>query len=204
MPDVAGPNATGARPTAVLCTVVVATALAATATGLAAGTGVVEGWQLAARYTARLSFLTFLPFYVAPALGGALDALVRHRCAVGLAFASVHTVHLVALTTFLVVAGEAPSPIAIVLGGGGYVVMYAMVLTRHAARRGRGPAVRRLHALGPHFLWLVFALTYLNRVASSSDRSYLLFLVVALLAAGLHLGAWWRAPVAPLAERSPQ
>src|SRR5262249_51404182 len=91
--------------TASLCLAAAAVAGAAIWLGRAIGSDVTEGWLLAARYTARVSFLLFLPVYCASSWhrlrpGPASRAVLANRRSLGLAFASAHTVHLGALSMF--------------------------------------------------------------------------------------------------------
>src|SRR5262245_20175709 len=101
-------------PTSRCIQVAFAGALLAGILGLSLGSTPVESWQLAARFTARWSFPLFLLAFTASAWprlwpGRWTRALVRSRRGVGLGFATAHTVHLGALTTYSVVAGVAPS-----------------------------------------------------------------------------------------------
>lgn len=77
----------------------------ALAAGLLAGPDLQEGWQLAARYTARVSFPFFLVAFVASSILRLhrrpwTIALLRDRRWWGLGFASCFFVHLVALLTY--------------------------------------------------------------------------------------------------------
>jgi DMSO/TMAO reductase YedYZ heme-binding membrane subunit len=142
----------------------------AVAVGLAAGGAGAEGWQLAARYTARVSFLLFLPVYLASPLrrlapGPATRALVARRRALGLGFAAAHVVHLGALLRFARLSGEPPDLPALVVGGAAYAALLAMAATSNdAAVRRLGRSWRVLHRTGLHLLWFVFAFSYLGRL----------------------------------------
>ncbi|MCW5889853.1 MAG: hypothetical protein KIT14_04810 [bacterium] len=166
--------------------------------GLSAGPTPIDGWRLAARWTARVSFLLFMPVYVASAWyrlapGAASRGLMRRRRAAGLAFATAHTLHLAALVTFVVLSGKPPEPITIVVGGGAYLTMFAMAATStDAAVRRLGRSWKRLHAFGIHYLWFVFAFSYYGRVAKG-DATYVPLLALALGGLGLRGVARWRA-----------
>jgi len=143
--------------------------LAAVAAGFMAGTDQVEQWRLAARWTARVGFPLLIATYLASSLatlvpGEASRALLRDRRWWGLGFAASHTVHLAALVTFLRLSGEV-RPLPVLLGGGGaYVLLYLMALTSSgAAQRALGRNWQRLHTVGIHWLWFIFAFSYLGR-----------------------------------------
>ena len=153
-----------------------------------------ERWQLAARYTARFSFSIFLPVFVASAWnrlapGRVSRFLVRHRRALGLAFATAHTVHLAALVTYNVVAGKRPDVVTLVAGGGAYLVMFAMVATSNdASVRRLGRNWLRLHALGVYWLWFVFAFSYAGRTFGGNPGFAPLF-AAAVAALALRIAA---------------
>ena len=114
------------------CAVAAVASLAAVAGGLAAGADAAEGWQLAARYTARLAFPIFLAAFVASPWhrlrpGPASRWLLRHRRAVGLAFATVFAAHLVSLVTFNVLEGTVPDAPTLVVGGGALLAIAALL-----------------------------------------------------------------------------
>jgi len=158
------------------CAVASVAAAAAVAGGLAAGDDAAEGWQLAARYTARLAFPIFLAAFVAGPWhrlrpGAASRWLLRHRRAAGLAFATVFAAHLVSLVTFNVLERTLPDPPTLVVGGGALVVAALMAATSNdaAVRRLGATRWRRLHTVGMWWLWLVFTITYGGRLASAPD-----------------------------------
>ena len=171
--------------------------LLAGAAGFALGADQVGDWQLAARYTARISFLLFLCVYcMGPAYrlthAQALRGPLRNRRDWGLCFAMAHGVHLAALVTFLAVSGKPASPVTLVLGGFGYAVLLALVLTSNdAAMKRLGAQWKRLHRFGIHYLWLIFTLTYLGRVTGPQpSQSGKVLLAFALAAAALRLAAF--------------
>jgi methionine sulfoxide reductase heme-binding subunit len=165
--------------------------------GLSAGANPEQSWQLAARWTARVGFPVFIIAYSASSLGrlwpGTLTrTLWRDRRWWGLGFAASHTVHLYALLTYISVA---PYPLELPIligGGGGYFMLYLMALTSNdAAMRALGRNWKRLHTLGIHWLWFVFAFSYFGRVAAGEDLPYAAFaLTVALGALGLRIAVW--------------
>lgn len=174
-----------------------AAGLAAVAAGLALGDGLQDQWQHAARYTARVGFPPLIVAYIARPLhqlapsGFSKVALAQRRW-IGLGFAISHTIHLVALVTALRLAGQAPDPVTVAGGGLAYVLLYAMALTSTAAaQRALGKWWKRLHRFGIHYLWFIFAQSYLGRVFQPETREVgVLFGSIALAAAGVRLVAW--------------
>jgi DMSO/TMAO reductase YedYZ heme-binding membrane subunit len=174
-----------------------AAGIAAVAVGFALGDGLQDQWQHAARYTARVGFPLLILAYVARPLhqlapsGFSKGALARRRW-IGLGFAISHSIHLLALIMALRLAGRTPEPVTVVGGGFAYVLLYAMALTStDRARRALGKWWKRLHRLGIHYLWLIFAQSYLGRALDPDTRAIgVLFGSVALAAAGVRFAAW--------------
>jgi len=194
----AHPTSTTAR----LCAGAALGALLAVGYALYGGASPAESWQLAARYTARFSFMVFLLVFVAGSWNTLAPStlsrtLQRQRRPLGLAFATAHTVHLAALATFFAVKGTRPDPVTVVVGGGAYLTLYAMAATSSdAAVRRLGRNWRRLHTFGVYYLWFVFAFTYGTRTLERGAW-YAPFFAAALAALGLRL-------VARRARRQPQ
>jgi sulfoxide reductase heme-binding subunit YedZ len=147
----------------------------------------IESWRLAARYSARFSFLVFMPVYVARAWHAlapsrASRAALANRRALGLAFAAAHFIHFFALMRFTLASGTMPDLPTLVGGGGAYLILAAMTLTSHdaAVKRLGARTWKRLHTVGIHWLWFVFAFSYFGRVVSGR----LAFLPLLLLALG--------------------
>jgi DMSO/TMAO reductase YedYZ heme-binding membrane subunit len=165
--------------------------------GLKAGADQTESWLLAARWTARAGFPIFIVAYAASSLakllpGEMVRALWRDRRWWGLGFAASHTVHLYALVTYLNLSGEG-RPLGVLLGGGGgYAMLYLMALTSNEkSMRALGRNWKRLHTLGIHWLWFIFAFSYLGRVAEGRELPYAgLAFAVALAALGLRITVW--------------
>lgn len=144
--------------------------LSAVAAGFAVGSDTVTQWQLAARWTARVGFPILILTYLASSLATLWPsdmsrALLRDRRWWGLGFAASHTVHLVALVVFLRLSGGT-RPLPVLLGGGGaYVLLYLMAFTSSgAAQRALGANWKRLHTVGIHWLWFIFAFSYFGRM----------------------------------------
>jgi len=155
-----------------------------------------EGWQLAARYTARTSFLLFLWPYLASSVAklwpnAATRALLRERRGLGLAFAGAHGVHLVALLTFIQVSGQPSSPVTVALGGFGFVLVALMAATSNdASVRLLGRNWPRLHALSLHYVWFIFVATYAGRVAKYPQMGeYVVLISLAFAALAVRLAA---------------
>ena len=144
--------------------------LIATAGGLAAislgtvfGVDALEQARLAARWTARSRFFVFFTVYSAPSLARLFPspltrAIVRRRRQWGLAFALAHTIHLGALTRYMLLSGETRPLGAWILTVTAYVLIYALALTsndasqrllglRFVARRSRGRALKPIQAV---------------------------------------------------------
>ena len=139
--------------------------LAALATGLLAGADLQEGWQLAARYTARASFPFFLVTFVASSILRLYRrpwtmALMRDRRWWGLGFASCFFVHLVALLTYNWLRDQFPPVGLLDRGVFAYAVLLAMVLTStDGARRRMGRWWTALHRVGMWGFFFIFVLS---------------------------------------------
>ena len=173
-------------------------AVLAVCAGVALAPNGVEGAHLAARYTARVAFLVFVVVYLASSLptlwpGDLTRGLLRNRRAWGLGFALAHSVHLCALVTYLNMIGQPPSALTLVGGGLAYGLMFAMAATSNdGVMRRMGRWWRRLHSVGIHWLWIVFAFTYLGRLSDPERAAQgAVLLPVALAALALRLAAWW-------------
>jgi DMSO/TMAO reductase YedYZ heme-binding membrane subunit len=146
-----------------------------------------EGWQMAARYTARTSFVLFLVVYLAQPITRLIPAAVpikRERRGLGLAFAGAHFIHLIALTVALSLLGDPPKLVTVTLGGFAFVVIAAMAATSNDdAVRSLGANWRRLHTFGLHYVWFIFVATYAGRVASNPNMPEYVVLIGAAIAA---------------------
>jgi DMSO/TMAO reductase YedYZ heme-binding membrane subunit len=153
-----------------------------------------ERWRLSARYTARFSFpILLLAFVVSSwhrlAPSAASRFLLLRRRALGLAFATAHTIHLGALVTFNVLAGEVPGVVTLAGGGGAYLVMFAMAATSNdASVRRLGRNWVRLHKVGIYWLWFIFTFSYAGCVAAG-EFEFAPFLALALAGLGLRIAA---------------
>ena len=171
-------------------------ALAAVAAAALSGGDRLETLHLAARWTARASFLVFLPVFTASSIvrlapSPTSKALLRDRRYWGLGFALAHFVHLGALITYLDAGGVPPTVKTLTIGGGGYVILLAMVLTSNdRAQRAMGVWWKRLHTLGIYWLWVAFAGSYAGRILNPDRRiTGLIFTSLALAALGLRVAA---------------
>ena len=145
--------------------------VAAVGAGFAAGANHLEGALLVARWTSRVGVPVFLTAYLASTLlrlskNSLTSALVQRRRQWGLAFAWTHSVHLVALTYFLNIAGTPPDLIAILGGGLAYVMIYVMALTSNNwSVRILGKRWKHIHRFGIHYIWFIYLFTYAGRLA---------------------------------------
>jgi len=176
-----------------LCGAAAAGATAVILASLAAFPDADDSWRHAARYTARFSFLVFLPVFLARPWHQLAPSAVsrwalRNRRALGLAFATAHFVHLFALTRFNVGTGDVPNLVTLVGGGGAYVLLAAMAATSNdASVRALGARNwKRLHSVGIYWNWFVFTQSYAGRVAAG-QLIFVPFLAAALAGLGLRL-----------------
>jgi len=176
-------------------------AFAASAMAVAAaalfGADFTEQSQLAARWTARASFLVFLIAYSASALDTLFPSAVTRRIRQrrrqwGLGFALAHSVHLAALVHALTLTGE-QRPLPTLIGGGlAYALILAMALTSNdASQRALGTVWKRLHTIGIHYIWFIFFFSYVGRLADPERMmTGLIFAPIATAALGLRILAW--------------
>lgn len=165
-----------------------------------------EGWQLAARYTVRVSFPLFLLAYTASSLATLWRAeqsrwLLRNRRYLGLSFTLAHTIHLGTLTSYFVFLNETPDLPTLLGGGFVYLVIFAMAATSNdQSTRTLGANWKRLHTTGIHFIWLMFTYLYWGRLsgakAEGATNEFFLTGVVgsglAFAALLLRLAAAWK------------
>ena len=122
----------------------------------------------ALRVTGRISLLLFLTAYVASSLRVAWPSpasrwLLENRRWVGLSFALSHTIHLAFIALLFSATNEQRDLVTVIVGGMGYVFLYAMAATsndRAVAWLG-AKRWKRLHSIGLHYLWFVFTATSL-------------------------------------------
>lgn len=164
----------------------------------------VDDIRLLIRATARTSLLLFGLAFTAAALwrlwpGAATQWLRRNRRYLGVSFAVSHAIHLAAIIAFArldpAAFTAATSPLAKYFGGGAYVMIALMTLTsfdRTAAMIGRR-AWSLLHTVGAHWIWLIFAISYLKRTPISP--AYWIGVLIVFGMMGLRIAAKRRAPV---------
>ncbi len=174
--------------------------LGAVGLGLSVGGDVDQQWLLAARWTARVGFPIFILTYSASSLvrlwpNAMTRTVLRYRRQWGLGFAFAHSVHLMALVTFLDVSGQPPKLPTLVGGGGGYLLLYAMALTSNdASMRAMGVWWKRLHTVGIHWLWFIFTFSYFGRIFDPGRMAQgLILFPICIAALGLRLWAWTKA-----------
>jgi sulfoxide reductase heme-binding subunit YedZ len=145
----------------------------------------VETWQLWARYTARFSFFLFLAVYLASPLyqltqNKATTWLRQNRRNAGISFGVAHIIHLAALLIFLILSQRPTSLETLIVGGGAYVAMFAMLATSTdgAIRRLGTTHWRRLHKFGVHYLAFVFAVTYTGGVGTPDAKPMALIILI--------------------------
>ena len=165
--------------------------------GLHNGSDAIEGWHLAARWTARVGFPIFILNYSASALGrlwynDLTRSIWRDRRWWGLGFVACHTIHLYALVTYNRLIHNPLTFSAVFVGFSAYAVLYVMAATSNAgAMRALGRNWKRLHKFGIHWVWLVFMLTYFGRVFVPASRlDGIAGIAIGLSAMGLRIAAW--------------
>lgn len=181
-------------------------ALAVLAAGLHDGASALEGWHLAARWTARTGFLIFLAVYLASSLvrlhpAGWTRSLARNRRWWGLGFAASHTVHLLALVMALRLDPAPRTVASLVPGTIAYLFILAMAATSsNAAMRALGHTWKRLHTAGIHVIWLIFTLAYAKRIPVPETRAIgIVMTTLAIAALATRLVARRARPVAAAA-----
>jgi len=108
--------------------------------------------------------------------------LLRNRRYVGLSFAVAHAVHALAVLGLATLLGDAfeYDPVSLGFGGLAYVFVAALAATSSdRAVAALGPARwRRLHRIGVHYVWFVFAVTEIPVALHSPQHFALAGLVV--------------------------
>ena len=165
--------------------------------GLAKHTGVEDQWSAATRYTARVGFPLLILAYVSRPLydltkAGWARTLLAKRKWIGLGFAMSHTVHLVAIVMLHRMLGEVPSLVTILFGGLAYVLLYAMAFTSNrSAMKMLGANWKRLHRIGIHYLWFIFAQSYVGRIFQDGKMEEgAIGAGIAFAAAAIRFAAW--------------
>jgi sulfoxide reductase heme-binding subunit YedZ len=147
------------------------------------------GLRAVIRTTAFTSLVLFSGAFVAAAANRAWPSdltrwMRQNRRYLGVSFAVSHFGHLAAIISLTAtVPGFHPSLVTVSLGGLAYLFLLAMVATsfnRTAAWLGPR-AWRALHTTGMYYIWLIFFLTYLPRLAKAPLYGFL----VAVLLAGI-------------------
>ncbi|MCP5184317.1 MAG: hypothetical protein H6993_10160 [Pseudomonadales bacterium] len=150
----------------------------------------VTGYGL--RVTARIAFCFFILAYIARPLmqlTGSGRWLVANRRYLGLSAAFTHTVHFFYVVANLRVTGEALDPIVLVFGGLAFVFFWLMAATSNKPSiRRLGPWWKRLHTTGMHYIWIIFAQSYIPRALE--EPAYWLLAGPAVAAALLRLTAF--------------
>lgn len=177
--------------------------LAAITAGLLAGENQVERWELAARWTARVSFPMFIVPFVASALvrlwpSQWTKALLRDRRYWGLGFAAAFGLHVIALLVNNWKQDNFPpvgpfDPGALIT----YVLIAMVITSTDAARRQMGKWWKVLHRTGMWGFWIIFAVQpYLEAIFTMTlpKQNPLTdpYTLTCLVAATLKLAAWQR------------
>ncbi len=183
------------------------TVFVTTAVMLSAGLAIVqqgigsgaEELHLLLRVSGRISLLIFLLVFVARPMSQLITwrlghVLLGNRRYIGIAFAASHTVHLVQILWLSQsVPEETFDLLTIFVGGGGFILLYLMLITSFdRPARAIGPVVwQRLHRLGLYWIGFIFAIDFFVKPFSQpSVLPYLPFSVLVLLAISIRVAAW--------------
>jgi methionine sulfoxide reductase heme-binding subunit len=154
--------------------------------------------SLATRLTARWSALWFLAAFTARPLFRMLGSVwaepLRQRRYIGLGFAGAHTIHGIAFVTLIGTGGASRPLIVWIVGGIGYLLMWAMAATSNdGAMRAMGRHWRRLHLTGMWWLWVVFTYSYGGRMFRPGTEALGVGMTALFVAAALIRLPWLHA-----------
>lgn len=162
-----------------------------------------QGLRALVRATARISFLLFLPVYVASSLrrlwrNDATRWLLANRRQLGVSFAIAHFLHLDAILMLYILMGDAfeTNWLSLVFGGLAYALVFAMAVTssdRMVARLGPS-RWRALHRFGIHYVWFIWLQQWVG--LSFVSLAYLPYALLCVAALGVRLAARRRARAA--------
>jgi len=148
-----------------------------------------EGMRSVLRATARTSLLMFLAVFLASTVrrrwpNRATEWLFDNRRYLGVSFATSHTVHFAAILALTRMSARRPDPVVLLLGGLGYLLILAMVVTSFdaTARLLGARRWKRLHTTGIFYVWTVFVLTYLGNAVKDPKAAVSVVLLLAALA----------------------
>jgi DMSO/TMAO reductase YedYZ heme-binding membrane subunit len=156
-----------------------------------------EGIRTLVRATARVSFLFFLPVYLASSArrlwpSTATRWALANRRYLGVSFFVAHALHLDSIWMLSLLLGDSFAMGAQSLYGGGLAYVFAAAMAATSSNRAvarLGP--RRwsaLHRAGIHYIWFIWAFTWLP--ATLASPLYALFTALTLGAAGVRFAAW--------------
>lgn len=159
-----------------------------------------HGLRVLVRATARISFLVFLPVYLASPLrrlwrNETTRWLLANRRQLGVSFAIAHFLHLDAIYMLSLLLGDAfeTNWVSLVFGGFAYVLVFAMAVTssdRMVARLGPS-RWRALHRFGIHYVWFIWLQQWVG--LSFVSLFYLPFALLTVAALGVRIAARRRA-----------
>jgi len=174
--------------------------LAALYAGFARFDGAEQQWSAATRFTARVGFPLLILAYIARPLvdltrANWARALLAKRKYLGLGFAMSHTVHLAAIVMLFRTLGEVPPAVTLAFGGLAYVLLYAMAFTSNrSAMKALGARWKTLHRIGIHYLWFIFAQSYVGRIVQDGKMEEgAIGAGIAFAAAAIRFVAWQKA-----------
>lgn len=152
------------------------------------------------RKTARISVTLFTLAFAASSLQTLFrwnwtSWLLVNRRYMGVSFAVAHGAHLAMLVTLFSAfpAARADYPAGAALAGGGLAYLFIALMTATSFDRTAaliGPkAWRVLHTVGSHYVWTLFALSYIPRALN--DPWYIPLAALVIAAMTVRVAAWW-------------
>ncbi|WP_262691860.1 ferric reductase-like transmembrane domain-containing protein [Kordiimonas aestuarii] len=147
--------------------------------------------------TAQMGFVLFFFAFTASALarlapGPGPKFLMRNRRYIGLSFALVHFVHGGIVLSNLALTEASRGIPELMVGGLAYLFLGLMALTSNNAsvRKLGAKRWKRLHKVGSYYIWLIFVVTSLGRVASfGPEPGHTWVPILGLVALGLRIAA---------------
>jgi DMSO/TMAO reductase YedYZ heme-binding membrane subunit len=163
-----------------------------------------EGIRTLVRATARVSFLFFLPVYAASSArrlwpSSATRWMLANRRYLGVSFFVAHALHLDSIWMLSLLLGDSFSMDAQTLYGGGLAYLFAFAMAATSSNRAAAKLGARrwglLHRAGIHYIWYIWAFTWLPTTFASP--LYAVFSALTVGAAGLRFAAWRARAVKP-------
>ena len=148
--------------------------------------------------TAHMAFVLFFFAFTASSLmrlapGPGPKFLMRNRRYIGLSFALVHFTHGALVLSNLALTEESRAWPALLVGGFAYLLLLLMTVTSNntSVRKLGAKRWKLLHKVGSYYLWAIFVVTSLGRVATGGPTPEHLWVpVLGLTALALRIAAY--------------